>query len=175
MRCPACDGTLAQHVERGIALDVCERSCGGVWFDAFELSKFDKPSEPVSRALLDSVSRKSATNRKDGQRRCPKCPNTILHRFFSSVRRHVQIDECPECAGVWLDAGELAAIRREFMSEQQKDAAADKQFDRLFGAELRAEIARDKAAEQRAKKIAHALRFICLSYWLPGKQPGASF
>ena len=34
-------------------------------------------------------------------------------RRFTSVRREVAIDECAGCAGIWLDAGELEAIRAE--------------------------------------------------------------
>lgn len=36
-----------------------------------------------------------------------------LHRHFFSARRQVQVDECPNCGGYWLDAGELAQIRAE--------------------------------------------------------------
>jgi Zn-finger nucleic acid-binding protein len=34
-----------------------------------------------------------------------------MGRVFSPTVT-VQIDECPECGGLWLDADELAAIRR---------------------------------------------------------------
>jgi Zn-finger nucleic acid-binding protein len=36
----------------------------------------------------------------------------MLRRWFSR-KREVEIDECPACGGHWLDAGELAKIRRE--------------------------------------------------------------
>lgn len=47
------------------------------------------------------------------KRECPRCTGVKLHRHFFSARRRVEVDECPNCAGYWLDAGELAAIRAE--------------------------------------------------------------
>lgn len=46
-----------------------------------------------------------------GQRQCPRCENTRLRRHFHDASRCVEIDSCPGCAGVWLDAGELERIR----------------------------------------------------------------
>jgi len=34
------------------------------------------------------------------------------------------VDECPKCAGFWLDAGELAGIRSEFATQEERKAAA---------------------------------------------------
>ncbi len=36
-----------------------------------------------------------------------------LHRHFFSAKRRVEVDQCPNCGGYWLDAGELALIRAE--------------------------------------------------------------
>ena len=37
---------------------------------------------------------------------CPKCREPM----FVMEYEHVEMDVCPECGGVWLDGGELAAI-----------------------------------------------------------------
>jgi len=47
------------------------------------------------------------------KRECPRCQAIKLHRHFFSARRRVQVDQCPNCGGYWLDAGELALIREE--------------------------------------------------------------
>ena len=39
-----------------------------------------------------------------------KCSDTLLMRHFFSAKRAVTVDECPTCAGVWLDAGELEMV-----------------------------------------------------------------
>jgi Zn-finger nucleic acid-binding protein len=36
-----------------------------------------------------------------------------LHRHFFSAKRRVEVDQCPNCGGYWLDAGELALVRAE--------------------------------------------------------------
>jgi len=45
-------------------------------------------------------------------------------RHFFSARRAVTVDECPTCAGVWLDAGELAQILLEFPSAEARRQSA---------------------------------------------------
>jgi Zn-finger nucleic acid-binding protein len=47
------------------------------------------------------------------KRQCPRCPDVKLHRHFFSAKRRVEVDQCPNCGGYWLDAGELAQIRAE--------------------------------------------------------------
>ena len=45
--------------------------------------------------------------------RCPKDPDVVMMRRFYSPKRQVEVDECPACGGIWMDAGELAAARVE--------------------------------------------------------------
>ena len=47
------------------------------------------------------------------KRECPRCPDVKLKRHFFSAKRQIEVDECPNCGGYWLDAGELAKIRAE--------------------------------------------------------------
>jgi hypothetical protein len=44
-------------------------------------------------------------------------------RHFSSATRTVTVDECPTCAGVWLDQGELERIRSEHESGADRSSA----------------------------------------------------
>ena len=56
---------------------------------------------------------------------CPQCPNDVVTmRRFPSVRRQTTADECPNCGGCWLDAGELAAVRAGSETEEARDRAA---------------------------------------------------
>jgi len=45
-------------------------------------------------------------------------------RHFYSAKRAVTVDECPTCAGTWLDGGELEQIRREYDSGGARRQAA---------------------------------------------------
>jgi Zn-finger nucleic acid-binding protein len=53
------------------------------------------------------------------KRSCPRCDGVKLQRHYFSPRRLVEVDECPNCAGYWLDAGELAKIRAEKSSTSE--------------------------------------------------------
>jgi hypothetical protein len=50
-------------------------------------------------------------------------------RHFSSATRAVTIDECPTCAGIWLDSGELEQIRSEHVSAEDRRRAVVKVFE----------------------------------------------
>src|ERR1044071_6617213 len=41
MQCPACFNELSPFHVGSVAVDVCQGSCGGIWFDAFELQRVD--------------------------------------------------------------------------------------------------------------------------------------
>ncbi len=80
------------------------------------------------------------------------------------------IDECPECAGVWLDAGELRSIRDEYPSAEARQQAAEAYFAELFDGPLAVERAKTEAELARARRFASAFRFLCPSWYIPGKQ-----
>jgi hypothetical protein len=40
--------------------------------------------------------------------RCPKCGMELIEIDY----KHIKIDKCSECEGVWLDAGELEGVSR---------------------------------------------------------------
>jgi len=77
------------------------------------------------------------------RRRCPKCPDSVLMRHFSSAKRAVAVDECPTCAGTWLDGGELEQIRAEFES-----GGARRQAVQVLAEEI---LATDRMVLMRAK------------------------
>ena len=63
------------------------------------------------RELLEkqrATARKSqaAAERKSHLMKCPKCGADLVTEDLHGV----QIDRCPECHGVWLDAGEVDAV-----------------------------------------------------------------
>ena len=44
---------------------------------------------------------------------CPRCPELVLERKWFSDKKQVEIDQCPKCGGIWLDAGEFTRIYDE--------------------------------------------------------------
>ena len=158
-----------------ITVDVCKGGCGGIWFDSFELRKVDEPHESAGEVLLDIERNKGITIDYSKRRRCPKCDDIIMMRHFYSVKKQVAVDECPSCGGYWLDVGELAMIRKEFTTEETRRRAADEYFSEIFDTQLAKMRAKSDDHAERARTIARIFRFICPSYYIPGKQAWGAF
>jgi Zn-finger nucleic acid-binding protein len=173
MECPACGKALSEIQAGGIKVDVCRDGCGGIWFDWFELSKVDEPTEEVGDALL-ALGPSAVARPKAGQRRCPRCAGQPMQRHYFSVKRQVQVDECPACGGFWLDAGELTRIRSLFASEESAREAAQVLFAGLVEENFAGERGASQERLRRARRFAHLFRFLCPSYWIPGKQEWGS-
>ena len=168
MKCPACNNELQQMTVADVTVDVCKGGCGGIWFDNFELKKFDEPHESAGEALLNVELNPDVKIDHNKQLNCPKCDGITMMRHFFSVKKEVEIDECPNCAGIWLDAGELKHIRSLFETEEQCKQAAEECLSELFDNQLKTDIAKDQ-------KVSNILRFVCPSYYIPGKQSWGAF
>ncbi len=175
MKCPACGNALKETTVAGITVDVCENGCGGIWFDAFELQKMDDAEEAAGEGLLDVPRDESVAVDRSARKKCPKCDDLIMMRHFASIKREVEVDECPGCAGFWLDFGELAKVRSNFTSQDEKSQATDKYFNEAFGEELAKMSAESEGDLKKARGFAHMFRFMCPTYYIPGKQDWAAF
>jgi Zn-finger nucleic acid-binding protein len=175
MNCPACGNELEEKTIGGIAVDVCQGGCGGIWFDNFELEKFDEPHESAGQRLLDIERDESVVVDREKRLNCPKCDGIVMMRHFFSVKKEVEVDECPGCGGLWLDAGELGKIRNLFDTEEERHQAAHEYFSEIFGAELAALETDDQEKFKKVRKIANMFRFVCPSYYIPGKQDWGAF
>src|SRR5258707_13500020 len=123
MKCPACFNELTEIQVGSVEVDVCHGGCGGVWLDAFELQRVDEESETAGEQLLDIPRDETLVVDFARKRECPRCTGFKLKRHFFSAKRQIEVDECPNCAGYWLDAGELARIRAEKTQATKADSA----------------------------------------------------
>lgn len=155
MNCPTCSKSLVSKDVAGITLDVCQNGCGGIWFDQFEFKKFDEKKEPDAEATLALKTRAGSKSASSEQHNCPKCQTVKMMRHFSSTKRQVLIDQCPLCAGVWLDVGELTQIRNEFENEEQRRKAAEALFDEMAG-----QISKKEKVPNQTRNFKNALDFI---------------
>src|SRR5436190_8679264 len=113
MKCPACFNELTSLQVGNVTVDVCQGGCGGIWFDEFELERVDDQTEAAGEAMLHIKRDPSVQVDSTRKRSCPKCEGIKLKKHFFSAQRRIEVDECPNCGGYWLDAGELAQIRQE--------------------------------------------------------------
>ena len=110
MKCPACKNPLREKGAGGLVLDVCYGGCGGIWFDARELEGINA----TAATTLHTIWQVPVSNVKlTDPRMCPRCPQQILDRKWFSPAEKVEIDQCPKCNGIWLDAGEFSRIYQE--------------------------------------------------------------
>ncbi len=99
-----------------MTVDVCYGGCGGIWFDADELGRVDARGAATLHTVWQVPPSKEQA--VIAARLCPRCPNQVLDRQWFSDLRRVEIDKCPTCGGIWLDAGEFTRIREETSADK---------------------------------------------------------
>lgn len=115
MRCPNCDQSLRPAQYEGTTIHACD-GCHGEFVESESLREIVNTREQAfSRDLQQAIRdhRPSfgvppgATERSLA---CPSCdmPMDVLNYSSDTA---VMVDRCPSCAGVWLDADELAHIQ----------------------------------------------------------------
>lgn len=166
MDCPVCKKGMTQEDFGGVEVHVCASGCKGIWFDCHELAKLDANNEGVGQALNDAL---AAPRSNDAQRAdlvCPKC-NVPMHYHQYAGEKEVNIDECYDCGGIFLDSGELKPIRDNHMSEQEESAYTQKLLDNMPAYQQGENDL--KKQEVRNEALRHYTRFLRLSYYMTGK------
>lgn len=126
MKCPACNANMKPFKDGDFELDACSDGCGGVWFDNKELLKFDEKHEFSSSPILELAKAKEAVKVDHNRvKSCPRCPGENLVRQFLDVKNEVEMDQCWHCGGVWLDLGEINAVRAQYETFEDRQKAVN--------------------------------------------------
>lgn len=109
--CPACGKTMKKIFipSAGISVDICADSCGGIFFDNQELQKFNHASSDASLIQKELEGKNFIKVDESETRICPACNKPMVKTNIKGIG--VQIDTCYNCGAVFLDNGELDAIR----------------------------------------------------------------
>lgn len=168
--CPVCSRPLTPLAVGRVVVDVCHGGCGGIWFDHFELQRFDEQHEGEGRMLMQVERRPEV--RRDPERRlhCPRCRDVVLRRHFFSVNQEVEVDSCPGCGGYWLDHGELEAIRSEFATDKARKQAAAKFVEELEGVHLNEPCPERLARADRVQSLSAMLVLVGSRYTLKARE-----
>jgi len=166
MRCSVCNKEMVQEDFGGATVDVCKNGCKGIWFDWFELSRFDEKHEGAGKALKEALEYPRVNDDNRGQVNCPKCGIPMhIHKYQSA--KEINVDECYKCGGFFLDSGELRAIRDTFMSDEEVEAYSNKLIkDIPEFQQARQDLDKQKLRTEAIRKYT---RFVRLSYWMTGK------
>lgn len=135
--CPACGKKMKKIFmpQQNVNLDVCVDGCGGIYFDNREFSQFDEQNEDIS-PLLDVLDGKVfGSVNENAERKCPVCGN-IMVKNFASAKHQIQVDECYNCGGKFLDFGEIDKIRCQYNTEAERSADAIKELYSIAGKEI---------------------------------------
>lgn len=175
LSCPACHHDLQVLDTNCVKVDACVGHCGGVWFDNRELQRMDEPAEAVTEAVLHVARDPGLKVDMQSKRHCPVCQNMVMMRHYFSVKRKVEVDECAQCGGIWLDADELEHIRGEFKTAADREQAALDAFHSQFDDQMAVMRAESQAKAAQADRFARMFQWICPSRYIPGKQSGGAF
>ena len=95
---------------------------GGVFFDNRQIFHFSDPNLKPAQVLVAHL-QTLPTECVDLAKRinCPKCPDVVMMRRFFTPLKVVEIDECPNCAAIWLDHGELEKIHENHLTPKERE------------------------------------------------------
>lgn len=121
IKCPACKKEMVKIFVKtaGVNVDVCLNGCGGIFFDNMEFYTFDENREniyEITRALEGKMFH-TVDSSKD--RFCPVCGKKMV-KNFTNLSKSVEIDDCYNCGGKFLDYGELQKIRSDNLTAAER-------------------------------------------------------
>jgi Zn-finger nucleic acid-binding protein len=161
MKCPVCNAEMV--IENfGIEVYVCENGCKGIWFDQGELRKLDAKNEGLGSALEAALRYPRNNHGQRGQINCPRC-SIPMHTHKYDKAKEVNVDECYNCGGFFLDSGELTEIRDNRMSDAEIDAYTDQMANSI--PEYKQELKDIDAEKRRAEDIRGFIKMMTTGYW----------
>lgn len=166
MKCPICSKEMVEEDFGGVLVDVCEIGCRGMWFDWMELTKLDEQNEGLGAALEEALNNPRSNDESRGKIKCPKC-GIPMYRHVHLRTKQVNVDECGNCGGFFLDSGELKATRDTYMSEEE-----EKEYLGALLADMpdyHAAMENVEKMQTRNKALRKYTRFLRLSYYMTGK------
>lgn len=155
--CLSCGAQLHQVMISGVEVEACLDGCGGIWFDAAELHRFNEEGEggedPILAKLLDLPLHEK---KESGKRVCVKCGEKMKEHEFR-LHSGIFIDECYSCGGIWLDGGELKAIRTNpaVKKSEQDRIEKEEEFSR--------KLVQDRQRSEQPSNLSKAMRVVLRS------------
>ncbi|MBW2734258.1 MAG: zf-TFIIB domain-containing protein [Deltaproteobacteria bacterium] len=124
LRCPKCHQALEMDQREGTAVGVCRR-CKGIW-----LAKAGLEAILEGKGATDAAGRAYQLDQvfhEPSQWACPACQRALMTTWLAEV----EIDYCPACKGIFLDAGELNDVALRDYNLQEFGRTESKKGDAL--------------------------------------------
>lgn len=124
MKCPRTGEPLIKRTFADLEVDISQ-GCGGIWFDRFELPKVQYKDHELGELIVEQLRTHTNPFLDTAPRiKCPRDTDVVMMRRYFSPKQQIEIDECPACGGVWLDAEELDGIRALFRDSEDRARAS---------------------------------------------------
>jgi Zn-finger nucleic acid-binding protein len=125
MLCPACRDPLVILEVEDIELDACPHR-HGLWFDAQEIHQLFTLAA-VPEELRELETRLEALDDQRGRRRCPRC-RSVMEAVKAPRDPTIILDRCKRGHGLWFDDGELVALLRCLLGEEDEPLLRIREF-----------------------------------------------
>ena len=113
MRCPKCRADMEQITIDGTEVDRCTR-CQGLWFDDGELVALTTREAAATLDVGDA--RVGKQHNAIEHYRCPRCAGP-MNRLVDAKQTHIWFEQCTDCSGSFLDAGELTDLATHSLAD----------------------------------------------------------
>lgn len=157
--CPNCGEDMDEVIISGIKIDYCRKGCRGIWFDNYELDKLDEETEGSGPVLAEILADPLKNVYRSEKLTCPKC-NIFMRKRKFGPGVDIDIDNCYSCNSIFLDSGELAAIRKNYKLIQE----ASQQMVAAGEVELMKIREKERAEEERRQR-GRSRAFLFISRW----------
>jgi Zn-finger nucleic acid-binding protein len=98
---------------KDVEVDRCIH-CYGIWFDSFEQEDLKRLSGSEVIDIGDPEI--GAEQNQKTKIFCPRC-RTLMMPELDEKQTHLRYERCPECKGVYFDAGEFRDYKKLTLSE----------------------------------------------------------
>lgn len=103
--------------------------------------------------------------------KCPRCQSTLQNVVIPEQKTKIEVDQCPDCKGIWFDYGELQEIERIVEPVLFEIRKIPSEYDQLTAlncpfCDLHPRM--DKAEHSRDAKVIMDICEHCNGIWLDG-------
>jgi len=118
--CPKCSNDMeSHHFGSEIEYHRCS-GCHGIWFHADNVGEIE--SIPMLDVVDEGDPKMGAVYNRITDIVCPACAKP-MRPIEVPRQKHIIIESCEQCSGIFLDAGELTDAKHYTLLEWLRDAA----------------------------------------------------
>jgi Zn-finger nucleic acid-binding protein len=118
IECPLCRTPMLEQPFGSTCVHFCSDGCGGLWFEADELKRLDFKTKGSGTGLKAALTVSPKPAMPERTLACPHCSDELSTRCYERAPE-VEIDICNQCYGIFLDAGEFAALRERSLTTSE--------------------------------------------------------